>query len=236
MARARYASTVVLLRPDENGSFEVLLTRRPPQMRFLGGFYVFPGGSVHKDDYSAKVLDQCRGLSETDAQRILGNRHNPELAIGHWIAGIRELFEEVGVLLCESRSGAPIDLRDETTKKRFETKRQAMVREKLGFGEFLESEKLCCDLSRMIYFFHRVTPEFYPMRFDTRFYLAKLPAQQTPLPRSEEVTRSVWMKPAEALAQAYEPDFTILPPTTTVLEDLAGIYTWSELCATYRLR
>ena len=45
MARARYASTVVLLRPDEDGSFEILLTRRPPEMRFLGGFYVFPGGS-----------------------------------------------------------------------------------------------------------------------------------------------------------------------------------------------
>lgn len=236
MARARYASTVVLLRPDENGSFEILLTRRPPQMRFLGGFYVFPGGSVHKDDYSAKVLDQCRGLSENDAQRILGNKHNADLAVGHWIAGIRELFEEVGVLLCESRSGAPIDLRDETTKKRFETKRQAMVREKLGFAEFLESEKLCCDLSRMIYFFHRVTPEFYPMRFDTRFYLAMLPAHQTPLPKSEEVTHSVWMKPAAALAQGYESDFPILPPTTTVLEDLAEIDTWSELCARYRLR
>ena len=235
MARARYASTVVLLRPDEKGSFEILLTRRPPQMRFLGGFYVFPGGSVHKDDYSAKVLDQCRGLSQNDAQRILGNKHNPELALGHWIAGIRELFEEVGVLLCESRSGAPFDSRDETTKKRFENKRQAIVREKLGFAEFLESEKLCCDLSRMIYFFHRVTPEFYPIRFDTRFYLAKLPAQQTPLPQSEEVTRSVWMRPAEALAQAYKPDFPILPPTTTVLEDLAEIGTWSELCARYRL-
>ena len=236
MARARYASTVVLLRPDKNGSFEILLTRRPPQMRFLGGFYVFPGGSVHKDDYSAKVLDQCRGLSENDAQRILGNKHNADLAVGHWIAGIRELFEEVGVLLCESRSGAPIDLRDETTKKRFETKRQAMVREKLGFAEFVESEKLCCDLSRMIYFFHRVTPELYPMRFDTRFYLAMLPAHQTPLPKSEEVTHSVWMKPAAALAQGYESDFPILPPTTTVLEDLAEIDTWSELCARYRLR
>ena len=235
MARARYASTVVLLRPDEKGSFEILLTRRPPQMRFLGGFYVFPGGSVHKDDYSAKVLDQCRGLSQNDAQRILGNKHNPELALGHWIAGIRELFEEVGVLLCESRSGAPIDSRDETTKKRFENKRQAIVREKLGFAEFLESEKLCCDLSRMIYFFHRVTPEFYPIRFDTRFYLAKLPAQQTPLPQSEEVTRSVWMRPAEALAQGYKSDFPILPPTTTVLEDLAKIGTWCELCARYRL-
>jgi 8-oxo-dGTP pyrophosphatase MutT (NUDIX family) len=236
MAQARYASTVVLLRPDEDGRFEILLTRRPPEMRFLGGFYVFPGGAVHKDDYSAKVLKRCRGLSENEAQKILGKRYDPGLALGHWVAGIRELFEEVGVLLCQVPSGEAVDLRDETTKAKFETKRRAMIRGKLGFGEFLESEELCCDLSRMIYFFHRVTPEFYPMRFDTRFYLALLPAQQTALSRSEEVTHAVWLKPAEALAEVYHNDFPILPPTTTVLEDLAGMDGWDQLRAKYRLR
>ena len=235
MVYPRYASTVVLLRPDEDGSFEILLTRRPPEMRFLGGFYVFPGGTVHKEDYSARILDRCRGLSGADAQKILGDRHDPQVAVGHWVAAIRELFEEVGVLLCESGSGAQIDVRDETTKEKFEIHRQAIVREELDFGEFLESEGLYCDLSRMIYFFHRVTPEFYPMRFDTRFYLAPLPAHQTPLSRSEEVTHSLWIKPAEALSQVDRHDFPILPPTTTVLEDLAEIHSWDDLCARYRL-
>ncbi len=133
MTQARYASTVVLLRPDEDGSFELLLTRRPAEMKFLGGFYVFPGGAVHNDDYSARVLQRCRGLSVSDAQKLLGRRHEPELALGHWIAGIRELFEEVGILLCEAKSGEPIELRDETTKERFEFKRKAIVREELEF-------------------------------------------------------------------------------------------------------
>ena len=128
-----------------------------------------------------------------------------------------------------------IDLRDETTKEKFEIHRQAIVREELDFGEFLESEGLYCDLSRIIYFFHRVTPEFYPMRFDTRFYLAPLPAHQTPLSRSEEVTHSLWIKPAEALSQVDRHDFPILPPTTTVLEDLAEIHSWDDLCARYRV-
>src|SRR5262245_3593873 len=109
MVPPRFASTVVLLRPDENGGFEILLTRRPPEMKFLGGFYVVPGGTIHKEDYSARILDRCRGLSGNEARQILGNQHDPQVAIGHWIAAIRELFEEVGVLLCESRSGAPID-------------------------------------------------------------------------------------------------------------------------------
>jgi 8-oxo-dGTP pyrophosphatase MutT (NUDIX family) len=236
MVSPRFASTVVLLRPDENGSFEILLTRRPPEMRFLGGYYVFPGGTVHRDDYSASVLERCRGLSENDAQKILGHRHEPHLALGHWVAAIRELFEEVGLLLCELRSGEAIELSDETRRAKFETKRQAIVRGKLGFGEFLEAEELWCNLSRMIYFFHRVTPEIYSMRFDTRFYLAPLPEHQTPLSRSEEVTHSLWIKPAQALSRVYDNDIPILPPTTTVLEDLAEIETWDELRARYRLR
>lgn len=204
-------------------------------MRFLGGYYVFPGGTVHEEDYSTTALARCRGLSMNQAQRILGHRHEPELALGHWIAGVRELFEEVGVLLCEARLGLPIDLCEETTKKRFESKRKAIVSKELTFGEFLESENLWCNLSRVIYFFHRVTPEIYSMRFDTRFYLAPLPPHQIPLSRSEEVTHALWIKPAEALSRAYERKLPILPPTTTVLEDLAKIHSWDALCARYRL-
>jgi 8-oxo-dGTP pyrophosphatase MutT (NUDIX family) len=235
MVAPRFASTVVLLRPDEKGSFEILLTRRPPEMRFLGGFYVFPGGTVHTEDYSARILERCRGLSGNQARYVLGNRHDPQMALGHWVAAIRELFEEVGVLLCESESGATINLRDETTKERFEIKRQAIVSDALAFGEFLESEGLYCDLSRLVYFFHRVTPEIYSMRFDTRFYLAALPAHQMPLARSEEVTHSLWIKPAAALSQVDRYDFPILPPTTTVLGDLAEIGSWESLRAKYRL-
>jgi hypothetical protein len=62
-----------------------------------------------------------------------------------------------------------------------------------------------------------------------------LPAHQTPLARSEEVTHSVWIKPTEALSQVDRYDFPILPPTTTVLEDLAKIHSWDDLCVRYRL-
>src|SRR5215470_17057841 len=112
MVHPRYASTVVLVRPARSGGFEVLLTRRPPEMRFLGGFYVFPGGTVHSSDYSPSVLECCRGLSGDEAQAILKSEHGPDVAVGHWIAGIREVFEEVGILLCTNHSGTQIDLRD----------------------------------------------------------------------------------------------------------------------------
>ena len=235
MIRARYASTVVLVRPAAGGGFEILLTRRPPEMRFLGGYYVFPGGTVHADDYSAQTLARCRGLSGDDARKILGNRHEPEAALGHWVAVFRELFEEVGVLLCTTESEDSIDLRDEATKKKIELQRQRIVKRELDFGSFLDAADLYCDLSRAVYFDHWITPEIYSMRFDTRFYLAPLPPNQTALRRSEEVTDSVWIKPDEALARTYDREFPLIPPTTTVLGNLARLGSWDRLRSKYSL-
>ena len=229
MVQPRNAATVVLLRPGENGDFKILLTRRPPQMRFLGGYYVFPGGAVHRDDYSSKVLERCRGLSANDARRILGTDDDTNQALGHWVAVIRELFEEVGVLLCLTESGDDLDLRDSGARDRIERKRQAIVKNELDFGSFLESENLLCDLSRAVYFDHWVTPEIYSMRFDTRFYIARLPSYQVPLDASEEVIDSLWLAPQDALSRINRHDFPILPPTTTVLAELGRISSWRGL-------
>jgi 8-oxo-dGTP pyrophosphatase MutT (NUDIX family) len=236
MVSPRNASTVVLLRPDDVGGFEILLTRRPVEMRFLGGFYVFPGGTVHRDDYSVNTLARCRKLSGEQARNILGSDHELDEAMGHWVAVVRELFEEVGILLCVTEAGDDIDLADAATKRRIEQKRQAIVNKQLGFGAFLESENLFCDLSRAVYFDHWVTPEIYSMRFDTRFYVATLPLNQTPLACSEEVTHSLWIKPADAMSRADRRDFPILPPTTTVLQDLARFSSWNRLRAEFNLR
>lgn len=236
MVHPRHASTVVLVRPDSHGSFEVLLTRRPEQMRFLGGFYVFPGGTVHRDDYSPQILARCRGLSGAEARKLLQGVHEPDIALGHWVAVVRELFEEVGVLLCVSESGDDVSMRDSATRSRIEDKRRSVVRKQMSFVSFLASENLFCELSKLVYFDHWVTPEIYPMRFDTRFYIARLPLEQSALERSEEVTDRLWVRPAEALARIDRQHFPILPPTTTVLQSLARLGTWERLCAAFELR
>ncbi len=223
MVRPRFASTVVLVRPEESGGFQILLTRRPEEMRFLGGYYVFPGGTVHEDDYTARTLARCRGLSADEARRILGGDYQPEQALGHWVAVVRELFEEVGVLLCASHPGSEI------SSPELERNRQAVAQGRMSFGAFLESQNLYCDLSKIVYFDHWVTPEIYSMRFDTRFYLADMPLTQTALACSEEVTESLWIGPNAALSRAHRYDFPILPPTTTVLNNLGRFSTWRAL-------
>jgi hypothetical protein len=180
-------------------------------------------------------LKYCRGLSASDAQQKLGGQLDPKLSLGHWVAGIRELFEEVGILLCRGESGASVDLRNQKTKERLENKRAALVEGVMDFVTFMESERLACDLSRLVYFYHRVTPELFPIRFDTRFYLAALPLEQNPLVSSEEVVESLWIRPAEALERSRTGGFPLIPPTLTVLQTLAGVRSWEELRARYRL-
>jgi len=235
MVQPRNASTVVLLRPDDKGGFDILLTRRPESMRFLGGFYVFPGGTVHRDDFSPTMLRRCRSLTGTEAQKILGSHHEADEAIGHWVAVARELFEEVGILLAVNNADEIFDPHDDALRRRVEQKRQAIVNKELDFADFLESENLYCDLSRAVYFDHWVTPDMYSMRFDTRFYVAALPPRQIPLARSEEVTHSLWIKPADALTRMNRRDFPILPPTTTVLSELSRIPTWNQVCQRFGL-
>ena len=235
MVHPRFASTVVLVRPEPSGGFEILLTRRPAEMRFLGGYYVFPGGTVHADDYNATMLSRCHGLSGKEAQRILDGRHEAAEALGHWVAAFREVFEEVGVLLCVTETGETVQLQNSAENDRIELARQRIVAGDLTFENFLVAENLFCDLDRMKYFDHWVTPEIYSMRFDTRFYIAVLPSHQTALTRSEEVSHSLWITACDALTRMDHRHFPILPPTTTVLHRLAGLSSWERLQAEFEL-
>ena len=156
--------------------------------------------------------------------------------MGHWVAGIRELFEEVGILLCVTEAGEPLDMTQEKLTTRLAAKRRELVQGTLDFPNLLESEGLRCDLARAVFFYHRVTPEMYSIRFDARFYLAQLPRGQSPLTSSEEVADGLWITPERVLEASEKGDFPVIPPTTTSLRTLASFNSWQSLCAEYQLR
>lgn len=229
------ASTIVVVRPDPEGGIEVLLTRRRPEMPFLGGFLVFPGGGVENEDCSEKMLSLCRGLTRSHAQKILGAGIGPEMSLGHWVAAVRELFEETGIHFFIDENGMAPEGSTDDLGKRLSQKRQALANGTLDLPRLLESEGLFCDLGRFTYLFHRITPEKYPVRFDTRFFLAALPTHQTPLAASEEVSESLWLTPKTALEESASGKFPMLPPTILTLRSLAEHGTWQGLCAAFRL-
>jgi hypothetical protein len=67
------------------------------------------------------------------------------------------------------------------------------------------------------------------VRFDTRFYIAALPSDQTPLAVSEEVSESLWISPQLALQRFAQNEFPMMPPTVMVLRTLSTYRSWTEL-------
>ncbi|MEX0806366.1 MAG: hypothetical protein WD688_24065 [Candidatus Binatia bacterium] len=233
--KPKQASTVILLRPAQSRGIEVFLTRRPEQMAFLGGMYCFPGGTVRKEDCAAATLRRCHGLAPAEARKIVGSHFNPQEALGLWIAAIRELFEEAGILLAVENNGEPAVMNRELNRRLAE-KHASLLATTLSFDGLLETENLRCDASRLAYFSHWQTPSQFKIRFDTRFYLAALPADQTPLSVSHEVVHSLWLSPDRALQMFGQGHLPMIFPTFASLRTLADFDSLDSLFAEFKVR
>ena len=208
--------------------FEVFLTRRAENMPFLGGMYCFPGGGVSKEDFSARVMGRCSGVTPDQARKIIGAHLRPSEALGFWIAAVRELFEEVGILLAVQPSGARLSM-NTAQGKRLNEKHAALVGKSLSFTSLIESEDLRCDLAALAYFSHWQTPAQNAIRFDTRFFLAVLPKEQTPLASSDEVAHSLWLTPDRAIQLFERGELPLIFPTFASLRTLANFDTIERL-------
>lgn len=218
--KPKRAATVILLRPSPPNGFEVFLIRRPEGMAFLGGMHCFPGGTVTKDDYSAAMLECCRGLTADHARKIIGAHFTPQEALGFWVGGIRELFEETGILLAVKKTGERVALKAEQDSSLID-QRTALLAKSLSFQSLLANEELFCDLASLAYFSQWQTPSHVSLRFDTRFFLAALPDDQSPLPTSPEVAHSLWLTPDRALNLFAKNELPMIFPTFAALRTLA---------------
>lgn len=72
---------------------------------------------------------------------------------------------------------------------------------------------------------HWVTPAIEIRRYDTRFFLARMPAGQVARHDESETTALVWLTPSDALAKAGEGAITLPPPTWTLLQRLSHFAT-----------
>lgn len=157
---------------------------------------------------------------------------SPEQALGHWIAAARELFEEVGVLFAVEENGRPF-IPGGDGDGLAEQHRQ-LLGKGTNFCSILKSRRLRCDLSGLTYFSHWQTPAQIAMRFDTRFFLASLPPQQTPLETSYEVAHSLWIAPERALQRFAAGELPLIFPTFAALRTLADFETPQSVFETFR--
>ncbi len=91
----RQAATVILLRGGAD-TLEVLLVRRTPQAKFMGGVWVFPGGAVDASDEDGPGDRDIAAGEGTPSDAPRGDSATPgERALR--AAAIRELREEAGI-------------------------------------------------------------------------------------------------------------------------------------------
>ena len=230
--KAKQAATVILLRPGKSRGMEVLLTRRPDEMKFLGGMYCFPGGTVQNEDFSSAMLRRCNGISPAVARKIIGAHFSPKEALGLWVAAIRELFEEIGILLATTADGTMVTMDRELSRSLVET-HSSLLSERLRFRTLLEAENLQCDTTRLAYFSHWRTPSQFRLRFDTRFFLASIPAEHSPLTTSPEVAHSLWLTPDRALQRFAQGTLPMIFPTFASLRTLADFDSLESLFAEF---
>lgn len=200
------AATIVLLQDSEQGP-KVLMQQRNPDAAFVGGAWVFPGGKLDPHDQDFAWLSRC-DLCPESANRILDVE-----AHGHayWIAAIREMVEEAGILLAEAADSA---LAQETQRY--------LQQYPSGFIDFCNARNLVLETGHLRYLSRWVTPLGNPKRYDTRFFLCPWPEGQEPTQDDHEAIDTRWVTPEQALELHRTNEWLLILPTIMTLRQISG--------------
>jgi 8-oxo-dGTP pyrophosphatase MutT (NUDIX family) len=221
-APARPAATAVLLRDSAAGP-EVLLMKRLRSAGFVPGAYVFPGGRVDLADADPGLIERADGLSPDTLPEPM-----------FWLAALRETFEEAGVLL--ARDGRGRELEDAVRDPRLGEWREVLLAGEATLLEMAESLGIRLALDEMVACAHWITPLVEPRRFDTHFFLARLPEGREVRPDPREMADAVWLAPAAALDRFQAGRLPMVFPTVATLESLAGYGSVADILADFRER
>lgn len=208
----RPAATVILIR-DNRKSLQVYLLKRNNKSRFFPGSYVFPGGVLEEDD---RDLLFWRDHIDLDGEAVLrrfgGIDIAGEDALAFCVAGIRETFEEAGVLI--ARNGSTPLLEQAMNIRLSDGLRN------LWFRHLISSSGWILSLASLSRWSHWITPKLMKYHFDTLFFLALMPQEQSCRPDERETEEGVWMSCPEALEANLQGTIPLSPPTIVTLHEL----------------
>jgi hypothetical protein len=114
-----------------------------------------------------------------------------------------------------------------------------LLREGHAFGDVLALGSLRLQASRLQPWSRWITPlvgGVMRKRFDTRFFLAPVPAGQMPRHDDHEATDSVWLPPRAALRRYWDGQMELAPPQILGLAHLARHARVTDALAQARLR
>ncbi len=213
------AATVVLVRDGHRG-LEVLLLERHIDSDFAGGALVFPGGKVDAADHA---VEPGRWDAQDLAVRAAAmGVASSEEAVAMLVAGVRETFEEAGVLVARRPDGSQLTAEDLALPVFRSARARLAERGSVwDWRPWLAESNLTLQLDALALWSWWVTPQGRHRRFDTRFFIAIAPPDQVAEHDAVEATRSVWMRPSDALAAQGRDEVSIIFPTRRNLAVLA---------------
>jgi endoribonuclease LACTB2 len=192
--RFRESAAVILVRGRGAGT-EVYWVLRSEVVPFMPGFRAFPGGGVAKDDLEVPLA----GASD-DRERALK------------ACLIREALEETGVLLGATTAPDPLAVaRAQRDLLSGSARFPAIARE---FGWTFRADALTTAGRWM-------TPPFATARFDTTFFLARVPEGQEPRIEPGELESGEWITPERAIDVWLRGLAIFAAPILITLRDLA---------------
>jgi 8-oxo-dGTP pyrophosphatase MutT (NUDIX family) len=206
------------VRPGPSGGapIEVYMIRRNKGMKFLGGYYAFPGGKVDTEDGSVTSVAACHGIGAGEAESIFPGVDRPALA--YWVTAVRELLEETGLLLACDAQGRAVDATASASLVE-ELRKRLMAGE--PFAELLAAHQWRCDLRSFRYLSHFITPRTSPIRFSARFFLCPVPEGQSPRLFTEETSEGFWIAPGEGYRRFVANEMAMAEPAEYGLGYLA---------------
>ncbi len=164
------------------------MLRRPGRSSFAAGAFVFPGGAV----------DAADGTDD----------------VAYAVAGVREVLEEVGILIGAHKGSDNRDL-----EARIRSARSTLLAGG-GITATLAAHDLVMTPERLVYIGHFVTPPREGRRYDTRFFAVGASDDQVVNVHAAEAVEGGWHRPESML----ELDVAaIMPPTRMMCHEFARL-------------
>ncbi|ABY24517.1 phosphohydrolase (MutT/nudix family protein) [Renibacterium salmoninarum ATCC 33209] len=203
--KARFASSLVLLRDSAHGP-ETFLSYRQHYSPL--GTVAFPGGLVEATD-DVDASSRWAGPSPAAWAKTMGTE-DIALARKHVVAVIRETFEETGILLAGTDASSLIDV---VPSPEWMKKREALAAQEFSFQDILSKRGLVLRTDLLKPVVNWISPDFAHRRFNTRYFAAAAPVNQTPTPLESKSLWGRWACPPKLVAE----------PNSTALGDEIGL-------------
>lgn len=198
------ASTGVLMRDGDDG-LEVLLMKRHRDSGFVPGAYVFAGGRVDASDSDARLMQAAISLPAEPPSE-------------YWVATVREVFEETGVLLARGANGAVVASSDSDAE--VARWREALMSDEASIRDVFSALRVQPDYDALAYAAHWITPLPEARRYDTRFFYARMPEECNVTADAREMSDAVWLTPRKALERFRAGRLPMVFPTVRTIGGL----------------